>query len=371
MNICLVLFFLTSLKDLFLTHTPEERLLLFSWGAVVTVLALYSLVLGNEPSLIVRFSIIIFLLVSAYYIYPRKIYIDIFLSLILLQALFVILLEAYLITEFTPSNYSPIRIYFRTMGWGDIYTFGGPLWKIQIRGNVLIPFAFFVSTIYLNGWRRVIAASIFLVATILAGNFAFILGIAAFSGLYLVGQMKTQDRLLGGLFLFVILCAVLAIPVQDYLLQTIQAKSATSNPVRIDQIVVLVDALTSSVRSTFFGTGLGHTVDVVTGWRNYKGDIYYELQSLFFLSQLGAFFFIFVLVNILTSFMFIKESYALIAYICYVFYALFNPYFLDTSHIVAIIVCVSLSKILRDRRSTSEAREYPVENLFNRRHLQS
>ena len=66
------------------------------------------------------------------------------------------------------------------MGWGDVYTYNGVFWRIQLKGNALLPFAFFVSWIYLSSFKRYLISSLFLVALILAGNFAFILGVIVF-----------------------------------------------------------------------------------------------------------------------------------------------------------------------------------------------
>ena len=355
MNIFVILFFILSFKDLFLNRRPEARLILFFWGIVVSILVVYSLLLGNDPKLVIRFSVIIFLLISAYYVSPRKIFIDIFLIVISIQALFLIWFELYMMENFTAADYSPIRNYFRNMDWGDVYTYGGSIWKIQLLGNALIPFAFFTSVVYLRGFMRIFASILFLMALLIAGNFAFIIGTLLFSVSFFVIHLTTFNRLVVGVIFIVVLSTIIAIPALDYLFQVIESKSISSNQIRIDQIMVLVDDMSSTFRSIIFGNGLGHTVDVRTNWRDYTGDIYYELQALYFVNQMGSLVVFFIIFNILCIYMFIRNTYALMIYFSYLFYALFNPYFLDTNHIVAIIVSVSVSHVLTSREGVSDA----------------
>lgn len=126
----------------------------------------------------------------------------------------------------------------------------------------------------------------------------------------------------------------------SYVSNLIEAKSEYSNPTRIDQANLLLEDLSEN---PFWGGGLGNTVNVITEYRDYTDNIYFELQSIYFLNQMGLFYFMFfILFNVVFSLYFIKYPSLFLAYFSYVFYAFFNPYFFDTSHIVVILVLVSL-----------------------------
>ncbi len=87
--------------------------------------------------------------------------------------------------------------------------------------------------------------------------------------------------------------------------------------------------MSENIITILFGQGLGNKIDIKTQWKDYSDNIYYELQSLYIMNQVGILFFTwFVIINILLSKYFIKYKILLIAYVSYIFYALFNPYFL-------------------------------------------
>ena len=188
---------------------------------------------------------------------------------------------------------------------------------------------------------------------LVAGKFAFVLGLIVF--LFLVflntNQFKTKKFLtLAIVGLFAIVFA--AKPAIEYLDNTISKKSQESNPTRLDQSIVLWTDLKESPLSLVFGQGLGNTLEVKTKWRDYTDNIYFELQSLYFLNQMGLFnFLIFVICNVLCVILYFRQPIVKIIYVSYILYALFNPYFLDTSHIVVIIILSSLNQVLEKRES--------------------
>lgn len=361
MNISLILFFIFNYRYILININKDKILkqLFFLTIGISLLMIFYSIYLENEPSLIIRFYLIIVLIFLAYFVKPDKKYINIFIFFIGIQALFLICFEVYLMANFSIDTYYPIRHFFLNNNWGDVYTYNGIIWKIQLRGNALLPFAFFISMVYYKGFKRSLIAGLFFVATLVAGNFAYILGIILFLGLYYIYSKRwtIQKIVLNG-FIGIILTIVLFNPTYNYFSNVVEQKSGYSNSTRIDQTNVLVENMNKNLVTILFGQGLGNTVDVKTEWRDYSGAIYYELQAFYIMNQLGILFFtFFILINILLAYYIFKYKLLFIVYASYIFYALFNPYFLDTSHIVVIIILLSLRKVFDEK------------NIFNTRSI--
>ena len=351
MNIALFLFFVLNFYFFFREIKSNVILMyifyvvfLFFWiGAVYSVFFR-----GNDIWLVIRFSVIINLILLAYLCFPRESYIRIFLWVVGAQAVFIILFEFYMIKYYSIENYGDLRDTVRSMGWGDVYTYNGVFWRIQLKGNALLPFAFFVSWIYLSSFKRYLISSLFLVALILAGNFAFILGVIVFFVIYyFVICLKSVNRFLNYIVFCFFSILFLGFPAISYVSSVIETKSEHSNPTRIDQTDVLLGDLSEN---PFLGRGLGNTINVVTEYRDYTDNIYFELQAFYFLNQMGVFYFIFfILLNVILCIHFIKYSPLFAAYLGYVFYAFFNPYFLDTTHIIVILVLISLRRFFDEK----------------------
>ena len=359
MNIALILFIILNIKYILQVIKKEKFINIIIQVTFIIMLSyiLYALFKENEISLIIRFFVILLLIILAYLIKPNKIYISIFIILITIQSLFVIGLEAYLVSSFDQKSYQPIRMLFLGNSWGDVYTTTGTWWKVQPRGNALLPFAFFISIIYYSGRKRIVLSIIFLLAILCAGNFAFILGVLLFSGLYYIYEKRwTLQKIIINFSLSSILILAISIPAYNYFADAVMKKAVSSNPIRIDQANVLVNDMSENISTILFGQGLGNKIDIKTQWRDYSDNIYYELQSLYIMNQVGILFFTwFIVLNILLSLYFIKYKLLLIVYSSYIFYALFNPYFLDTNHIVIIIILLSLRKVFDEKniRNTS------------------
>ena len=353
MNIALILFFIFNIKNI-LSNLKQEKDIYFIIQIsfiILLIYILYALFIENEITLIIRFLVILFLIILAYLVKPNKIYIRIFMILITIQALFIIGFEMYLIYNFNLENYKPIRAIFLNNAWGDVYTYTGQWWKIQLKGNALLPFAFFLSIIYYSGFKRIVFVTIFILSIFCAGNFAFILGILLFSGLfYLYEQRWTIQKIIIKFSTVSVLVLLVSLPAYSYLQDVVAKKAISSNPIRVDQSNVLVDNMSKNITTLLLGRGLGNTINIKTQWRDYSDKIYYELQSLYILNQVGLLFFIwFMFINILLSKYFIKYNILLIVYGSYIFYAFFNPYFLDTNQVVVIVILLSLRKVLDEK----------------------
>ena len=141
------------------------------------ILVQYSLFKGNELSLILHFTLAILLLMISNFVenIPRKI-LKIFFILISIQSIFLIIMEIVLNVFFTQSSYLLLREYFIDKGWGDLYTYNGYFYRVQVKGNALIPIAFYLTFIkevqayikYIKVYRILAFIGI-----CIAGNFAF------------------------------------------------------------------------------------------------------------------------------------------------------------------------------------------------------
>ncbi|MBT5490769.1 oligosaccharide repeat unit polymerase [bacterium] len=353
MNIALILFFVYNYKNILITL--DKLLILkyifFSISIILFSFIFYSLYLNNEPNLIIRFVILLSLIMLSYTINPDKRYISIFLFFIILQSLFIIGFEIFLLINFDILTYIPIRHYFNNMGYGDVFTFGGMLYKIQLLGNALLPFGLFIVWLFYSGYKKYLFSIVIFIAITFAGNFAFILALIIFYILYFLYKTRwTLQNIVLNSFFIIILVLFTGKPIYNYFGNVIKHKAISSNPVRIDQFNVLISDMNNNLGTLVFGKGLGNTVDIKTEWRNYENRVYYELQSIYILNQIGfVLFLMFIFINILLSLHFIKYKILLITYFTYIFYASFNPYFLDTNHIVVIIVLISLRKVFDEK----------------------
>ena len=317
----------------------------------LSVLFIYSLFSGNEATLIIHFMIAIILLLSSNFAQNiPKIFLQIFFILITLQSLFLIFMELVLNIFYTPSSYLILREIFIDKGWGDLYTYNGYFYRVQVKGNALIPIAFYLTFIkevqayikYIKVYRILAFIGI-----CIAGNFAFwistvlfILGYSLFFGNNKIIKLSIVSGVI------VLFSGFLL----EYIIEVILRKNESLGT-RADQYNVLIGALTSDVSNFIFGNGLGSTLSVSTSFRDYTGDIYFELQGLYYIYQLG------VLNTIiffsLMCFFALKRIYykdLLFIYVVYLSYAISNPYFLDTNHIVLIIVLRLIYEYRKENR---------------------
>nr|BBM62823.1 O-antigen polymerase [Escherichia albertii] len=322
----------------------------------LSVHGLYSLYSGNDPVLILRFYIIIALIIVSYYAAIKSIsYINIFIFLAVTQAFVIIGLEAFMFLNFRFSDYSVIRNYFIDNHFGDIYTYNGFFYHIQIKGNALLLFSYMVSFYLYNktNCKLYLLSSILLVVAVLfCGNLAFyiVFIIHAFIFFFL-RKANTYNQLLLKVFICLITFgAFISYSGMEYLVKAYELKFQGANfssmGTRFDQFNVLIDDLFENVLTALVGQGLGNLINVQTAVRNYSDYIYYELQSVYFLNQLGVLLFLlFVIINVILTLKFIKPIELRIVYMLYVLYALVNPYMLDTNHVVVVFILVSLSSI--------------------------
>lgn len=334
MNLSVGLFFLIQYKNFY----KSKFIMIYSlW---VVLLICYSLLKGNEIVLVIRFAIIILLLNLTFFIDYSDNYLKIFKSLIIIQMFFLIFFELYMIKNYNSSNYSNVRNFFQKKNYGDVYTYNGEFWKIQILGNALLPFYLYLNDFLLKKKKRILL--IFNIFSILiAGNFAYIVStFYYYVGIFFNSNMKKITKITITL-LSLILILFLS---KDYLTTELKRKNENSNPIKIEQVNILIDNIIEK-GNIFLGTGLGNKIIKKGKYRNYIGEIYYELQGLYVFNQLGIInFSLLILIHFILLFYFIKNRKIRHIYISYLISGLFNPYIFDTNHIVVLIILVSKYK---------------------------
>lgn len=354
MNAFLLLFFLLSYPALRQIAIDKLAILMM---AALALLACYSFYLGNSPASVFRFFAILLLTVLAYFAaFNSWRAFNALLGLYVLHALVLIALGIGMAIVFGNGDYSIVRNFFGAAGYGDIYTFGSGFFRVQLRGNALLPF-FLMLTVYLawlSGSRRYrYLAALLFAGVIFAGNFAYYIAITVFLVLFLLINTNTVTAvrryilllLAGGIFM-----ATLGWRLVMSVLDTKLGGEHSSLGVRHDQIAVLLSNLDQNYISLLFGQGLGNMLKVQTFVRDYTDAVYYEVQVVYILNQLGIIPFVLLVFGyIVLSFKVFQDRVLLLIFACYVLYASTNPYIFDTNHVIVIVVLASLGKMLPKR----------------------
>lgn len=191
--------------------------------------------------------------------------------------------------------------------------------------------------------RKRIIQTILLISSIIAGNFAYLIAIFIFCFVWYLFSNKNKKFFFNRIILISIFGIISLGVITDYVQETLSRKQDQSLSTRTDQIEVLLLDMQDSATSFLFGKGLGNTIDVKTSYRDYTGNVYYELQALYFFNQMGLInFCIYLFLLTALAFIKIRNIDLLFIYFCYIIYAITNPYILDTTQIVTIIILLSI-----------------------------
>ena len=374
-SISLIFVFVFSIPFLLKNFWKSEKSIkyLFILNIVfLTILLLYSIVSKhNSVSLALRFYSVLVLLLAAFFLPPKKIYVNIFIWLAVIQSILLIGFEIYIVLKGDPGFAGYIRSKVLSLKLGDIYTFNGYFYRIQIKGNPVLPIAFLVSLFAIQSKRIKISAALLLfTGTIVAGNFAFILAILFFFCMYLVivffsnkkvstflkNLLKSKTRMFAIAGTILVVLCVAAFVIFPYFQSLFLLKMQRSIPTRFDQVFQLINDLRETPKSFLFGQGLGNLINVITDYRDYRNYYYYELQTIYILNQVGILYFIFFLITKITFIIkFWRNKFVYLIYLSYVLYAFSNPYLFDATNIMVLIVLNSLSKLYLKEGYNSES----------------
>lgn len=198
-SISLIFVFIFSapflLKNFWKSEKWVKFLFIFNVLFLVLLLAYSIFYEHNSMSLAVRFFIILILMLAVFFLPPKKAYVNIFLLLAVLHSIFLIMFEIYIVSFGGPEFAGYIRSKVMNLGLGDIYTYNQYFYRIQIKGNPILPVAFLISLFAIKSIRNKIAvASLLFVGTFVAGNLAFILAIVFFFGMYVLILFFSNKR---------------------------------------------------------------------------------------------------------------------------------------------------------------------------------
>ena len=332
------------------TSSKKTMKLIFIWSVFLLTYAI--LIRENSINLVFRFYIIILCLLLSHWVHlPLVATKRIFFFFILLQCFVLIVIEAIMNLFFSINNYLPFRFFFMEQGWGDIYTYDGFFYRVQIKGNALIPFAFFLTFLkdYTFKYRRTLQI-ILLISSIIAGNFAYLIGIFIFIIFwYLFNDLRKQkfrNRIIIFSFVFALSIGSIIECTQDVL----DRKSGYSLGTRSDQVDVLIRDVQKDVFTLLLGKGLGNNVMKKTSFRDYTDNLYFEIQAMYFFNQLGlinSLIFISFLLFLAIKKIFYKDL--LFIYFCYIIYGVTNPYILDTTQTTVILILISISNVRKQK----------------------
>ncbi|WP_312470521.1 hypothetical protein [Neobacillus sp.] len=363
-SISLVLIFVFSIIPIWkkISRSKKGIKVLFLINVVsLMLLFMYSVFIQhNSAGLAIRFLIILVLLLVVFFMPRKKFFLDSFIVLAVLHSLFLIGFEIYIVLLADANFATHIRNLVIELGVGDIYTYNGFYYRIQIKGNPILPIAFLISLFSIKTKRlKIIIPLILFGGTMIAGNFAFMLAIIFFfivySAIYYRKRIistfsslfKQRKRFYIVVSTLVVFLALIGFQTFKYVEETIVRKSEYSLPARFDQVEVLMDNLSESPQTLLLGQGVGNVLSKKTPYRDYTNNIYFELQTFYVLNQVGILYFLlYILTNIVFILFFWRNKITYVLYLSYLVYALTNPYIFDSTHILVILVLNSLEKYL-------------------------
>ena len=320
----------------------------------------YSVLLGNQISLAFRFGIILLLVLFSYlwkvdYVFFLK---ALFVSSFgLVIALFC--LEGYMFTC-SYDEYSMLRNnFFLANDMGDVFWWG-VYYKLELRGTPLVVFVYmlsYVADIFPKKNRKKIRV-IYFVAVVFAGNFAYQLALVLFHLIYYIqSSLRSYQLFMRRVFFLFVFSLFVGGVLFAYISSQMETKKEGSAQARYDQVEVLFDDMAQSPLTLFLGAGLGHTVNAKTSVRDYRGAIYFEVQTIYLFNQLGLVnFTILVLINIILAFKYIKRKDLILVYCVYAAYASTNPYIWDTNHVVVITSLLCAKSLISSTRNDLKTR---------------
>jgi hypothetical protein len=334
-----------------LQQQPIIKNLLIINISILVVLIIYSLGNKNDLQNIIRFFSIIVLMLIAYVFPKRELFVRIFVALAIVHSFCLIMIEINMMFFFNDLQFAnAIRGYFINSGVGDVYSFNGFFYLVQIKGNAILPIALFISIYSFNKSLKGILSIVFLLLGVfIAGNFAFLISTVFYLCIYLlmkidfISLVKKYKKKFS-IVLTTFICILLPLAF-FYVDKVLDRKSGESLPTRYDQVSVLIENMIETPSTILFGQGLGNTISKHTEYRDYTGDIYYELQALYILNQVGVIYFLFfIITTILLSLYTWKNKHIYLIYLSYILYGFTNPYIFDSLNILIIIVLNSLTQ---------------------------
>lgn len=327
-----------------LTLVPEFKLLknkiFIATGVIYIIFLLFSAVMslknGTGITRIIRFLVILYAIPGTFCLEDRKdkeLKANIFIALATAKAFMLISFGLCMVLM---HRFMPFRLWSQFNSIGDMYLIGNRPY-VQVHGNALLVMAFMLE--YINKKKITLPLVVLLAGILVAGNFAFVLGIICFFGYracVLVYDLYKKNKLNKKLLLICIIVGGLLFA--PYAIRKFTEKMFKSNVIRMEQIAVLTDT------NPLIGLGVGHEIHAETTFRLYNAPTYFEMQTFYIYNQIGAIGL--GLYFIVTLWMAYKKGInKLLIYLIYLFYTFWNPYCFDTTQLFAIILIFYLMDI--------------------------
>lgn len=262
------------------------------------------------------------------------------------------------VTMIVSREFQLFRAWAYAGNYGDIYLLHG-LPYVQLHGNALLLVAFILD--FSREKKLTLINVVLLLGVLSAGNFAFILGLGAF--LLWKGAVKGVEIIkkhkYGKYVVLAILLVVLVVSV-PYAVLKFQEKIENSNATRRDQAKILLDT------NWGVGNGLGTYIKADTPTRNYDGDTYFELQTLYIFNQVGIVcLLLFYFVTIFP--MGYKGKDMLLLYLLYLFYTFWNPYCFDLTHMISVVLILNIENLGVTNENSTYHRILPIGKSISER----
>lgn len=347
---CLGLYFLTQLPNLYFPKVKKLIVGSIVYFAFIAFSTVRSLAMGIAFSRVVRFAAILTGIPAFCWIKDPQFAAKrrIFMGCAVAKSLLLIIIAGAMMWK---GEYAVFRNWAYENHYGDIYILNG-VPKVQVHGNALLMMAFV--TDFFQNKRLNLYSLLVLIAVLIVGNFAFVLGLfllvlwqGSIWAYRIIKTTKYGKRIVAGIILITV------IVMTPFLVGKIKEKAEVSNATRIDQAKVLLDA------NPVIGDGLGYIVKAETPTRVYDGDIYFELQSLYVYKQIGLIgllLFYFITVYVAGY----KGRDRLILYLIYLAYTFWNPYCFDTTQMFSIILILNTAKLGAKNEKSAYYRLLPI-----------
>jgi hypothetical protein len=302
---------------------------------VITYLFLsfyYSILIGNDLNDVLRFFIIITFTLLAFYS-KKSTFAYKYLILIpfVLQAILIIAISFYLAYSNDSLLAKDFRNYFIENGIGDIYTFNGYYYKVQIIGNALIPLIFYICLE--NYEKKCFRYTSFLMgfAILVCGNLSYLVVSVIAVIIFFYKKIKYRKIIL------TIILFLSCIYFYDLFFEKFISSdgSEPSMDARFSQLNVVYNLLSDSVVKILFGYGLGARLP-----GSYFSNQYIELQTIYIVYQIGI---IGIAIYFVTLIFLIYNHFTMngkIIFLLYLLSSIMNPYIFDSNQIIATLIIV-------------------------------
>lgn len=303
---------------------------------------LLSMLAARDPENAVRFFVVITGTLLAFHFRPVRIAVGWALLPVVAQAAIIAGVSLGLTLAQDVSMAGAARAMAIDTGWGDVYSFDGVYYRVQVIGNALLPLLFLIGLWRWSVSRLYRVMTVFaLIGLGAAGNLTYWL-VAALALMMRQGRLAMRRPAVRALGLIATVAGLAAgWGNLDELLGLKFDGSDSSMGVRFDQVHAAFAQFAATPLHLLFGAGLGAPFPDGRE-RNYSEFQYIELQSLYLSLQLGVAGMALYLGTLWISARRFLNADGRRIFWLYMLAGISNPYILDTNQILATALLVCL-----------------------------